>query len=100
MARGRGDAGFVDLEAAGWSNLAVFVRGPSPHVQVPEEVRGPIEIVVIGTPPSRSSEEDDFERHDCDQMGCGQCHVALRGTVTAIADRTIEDARNNQEIAK
>jgi len=38
------------------------------------------EIVIIGKPPEFDSSvpEDDPRRHNCDEMGCGCCHVLYR----------------------
>lgn len=36
------------------------------------------QIVVIGQPICTDDDEADFERHNCDDMGCGWDHVMAR----------------------
>ena len=33
------------------------------------------DVIVLGIPPH---EDDEENGHNCDDMGCGQCHVLLR----------------------
>ena len=33
------------------------------------------DVIVLGMPPREYDEENG---HNCDEMGCGQCHVLLR----------------------
>lgn len=37
------------------------------------------QLIVLGTPPDDQESSDGLELgHNCDAMGCGQCHVLVR----------------------
>jgi hypothetical protein len=38
------------------------------------------DLVVLGSPPVAEDDVDDLN-HNCDLMGCGACHVLIRGRV-------------------
>ena len=37
------------------------------------------DFIVLGDPPMQ--DDDSEEGHNCDQMGCGACHVIARGRI-------------------
>ena len=41
-----------------------------------------LELIILGDPPQGG---DDYS-HNCDQMGCGTCHVLARARVTHPAE--------------
>lgn len=41
------------------------------------------DVIVLGLPPRADDEENG---HNCDEMGCGQCHVLLKCHVLLRAD--------------
>lgn len=39
------------------------------------------DVIVLGSPPGNNEEGSV---HNCDGMGCGYCHVLLRGSIESI----------------